>query len=64
MRVYLSLITFLMGKHGASSEATKQLFTDDRGVHNNQVIRKSNNNHINNFIKETIKEKEIAYAIS
>lgn len=64
MQVFLSLIAFLMGKHGASSEATKQLFTDDRGVYNNQVIRKSNKNHINNYIKEIPKEKEIAYAIS
>ena len=64
MRVYISLITSDRGKHGASSEATKQLFTDDRGVHNNRIIIQFNKNPINNFIKEPPKEKETAYAIS
>ena len=64
MRVYLSLITSDRGKHTASSFATSRMLINARGDRNNLVIRKSNKNHINICIKETIKEKETAYAIS
>lgn len=61
MRVYLSLSTFHRNKHAASSFATSRMLINARGVHNIQVIRKSNKNHINIFIKETAKEKRVAY---
>ena len=57
MRVYLSQVTFHRNKHTASSFATSRMLINARGVHNNQVIRNSNKNHINIFIKETTKEK-------
>lgn len=56
MRVYLSQVTFHRNKHTASSFATSRMLINARGVHNNQVIRNSNKNHINIFIKETTKE--------
>ena len=61
MRVYLSQVTFHRNKRTASSFATSRMLINARGVHNNQVIRKFNKNHINNFIKETAKEKRVAY---
>ena len=64
MRVFLSQVAFHKNKHAASSFATSRMLINARGDRNNLVIRKSNKNHINNFIKETIKEKETAYAIS
>lgn len=60
MRVYLSQVTFHRNKHTASSFATSRMLINARGVHNNQVIRNSNKNHINIFIKETTKEKRVA----
>ena len=61
MRVYLSQVTFHKNKHAASSFATSRMLINARGVHNNQVIRKFNKNRINIFIKETAKEKRVAY---
>ena len=60
MRVYLSQVTFHKNKHTASSFATSRMLINARGVHNNLIIRKFNKNHINNFIKETAKEKRAA----
>ena len=60
MRVYLSQVAFLMGKHGASSEATSRMLINARGERNNQVIRKFNKNYNNIYIKETAKEKRVA----
>lgn len=60
MRVYLSQVTFHKNKHTASSIATSRMLINACGDRNNQVIRKSNNNHNNIFIKETIKEKRVA----
>ena len=64
MRVYLSQVAFHKNKHTASSFATSRMLINACGDRNKRVIRKSNKNHINNFIKETTKEKETAYAIS
>ena len=61
MRVYLSQVAFHKNKHTASSFATSRMLINARGDRNNRVIRKSNKNHINNFIKETAKEKRVAY---
>ena len=61
MRVYLSQVAFHKNKHTASSFATSRMLINARGVHNNRAIRKLNKNHINNFIKETAKEKRVAY---
>lgn len=58
MRVYLSQVTFHRNKHTASSFATSRMLINARGVHNNQVIRNSNKNHINIFIKETTNRVE------
>ena len=60
MRVYLSQVAFHKNKHTASSFATSRMLINARGDRNNRVIRKFNKNHINNFIKETAKEKRAA----
>ena len=60
MRVYLSQVAFHKNKHAASSFATSRMLIHAHGVHNNLIIRKFNKNHINNFIKETAKEKRVA----
>lgn len=57
MRVYLSQVTFHKNKHTASSFATSRMLINARGVHNNQVIRKFNNNI---YIQKTAKEKRVA----
>ena len=59
-RVYLSQVAFHKNKHTASSFATSRMLINARGAQNNLIIRKFNKNYINNFIKETVKEKRVA----